>query len=153
MMAKSTASTTSSRQLRRSAAVKLIGSTMPRSRLLDSSSTLVQAIEELRFDQGHRGGSPVPRASGKMQPWALRFCVEVEAEPRKVLGQFRTGIELEEGLTAPADARLLKQSAKTALVEVVLHEGRKRQVRRMLNPPRQRAGARAASPPLKRLMI
>ena len=51
--------------------------------------------------------------------------------PRKVLGQFRTGIELEEGLTAPAAARLLKQSAKTALVEVVLHEGRKRQVRRM----------------------
>jgi 23S rRNA pseudouridine2605 synthase len=51
--------------------------------------------------------------------------------PRRVLGQFRTGIELEEGLTAPADAKLLKQSAKTALVEVVLHEGRKRQVRRM----------------------
>jgi 23S rRNA pseudouridine2605 synthase len=51
--------------------------------------------------------------------------------PRKVLGQFRTGIELEDGPTAPAVARLLKQSAKTALVEVVLHEGRKRQVRRM----------------------
>jgi 23S rRNA pseudouridine2605 synthase len=51
--------------------------------------------------------------------------------PRNVLGQFRTGIELEDGPTAPADARLLKQSAKTALVEVVLHEGRKRQVRRM----------------------
>jgi 23S rRNA pseudouridine2605 synthase len=51
--------------------------------------------------------------------------------PRRVLGQFRTGIELEEGLTAPADAKLLKQSANTALVEVVLHEGRKRQVRRM----------------------
>jgi 23S rRNA pseudouridine2605 synthase len=50
---------------------------------------------------------------------------------RRVLGQFRTGIELEEGLTASAEARLLKQSAKTALVEVVLHEGRKRQVRRM----------------------
>jgi 23S rRNA pseudouridine2605 synthase len=51
--------------------------------------------------------------------------------PRKVLGQFRTGVELEDGPTAPADARLLKQSAKTAVVEVVLHEGRKRQVRRM----------------------
>jgi len=51
--------------------------------------------------------------------------------PRRALEQFREGIELEEGLTFPADARLLKQSAKTALVEVVLHEGRKRQVRRM----------------------
>jgi 23S rRNA pseudouridine2605 synthase len=50
---------------------------------------------------------------------------------KRVLAGFRSGIELEDGMTAPADARLLKQSAKTALVEVVLHEGRKRQVRRM----------------------
>jgi 23S rRNA pseudouridine2605 synthase len=50
---------------------------------------------------------------------------------RRALAQLRAGIELEDGVTAPAEARLLKQSAKTALVEVVLHEGRKRQVRRM----------------------
>ena len=50
---------------------------------------------------------------------------------RRALEEFRTGIELEDGLTAPAEARLIKQSAKTALVEVVLHEGRKRQLRRM----------------------
>jgi hypothetical protein len=34
-------------------------------------------------------------------------------------------------LTSPADVRLKKQSAKTALVEITIHEGRKRQVRRM----------------------
>lgn len=50
---------------------------------------------------------------------------------KRALSAFRTGIDLEDGLSAPAEARLLKQSAKTALVEVVLREGRKRQVRRM----------------------
>ena len=34
-------------------------------------------------------------------------------------------------MTAPAEVALKKQSAKTALVEITIHEGRKRQVRRM----------------------
>jgi len=50
---------------------------------------------------------------------------------RRALGTLRQGVELEEGLTAPADVKLKKQSAKTALVEITIHEGRKRQVRRM----------------------
>ena len=50
---------------------------------------------------------------------------------RRALGNLRQGVELEDGLTAPAEARLKKQSAKTALVELTIHEGRKRQVRRM----------------------
>jgi 23S rRNA pseudouridine2605 synthase len=50
---------------------------------------------------------------------------------RKALGALRQGIELEDGLTAPAEVNLRKQSAKTALVEITIHEGRKRQVRRM----------------------
>ena len=51
---------------------------------------------------------------------------------RRALGSLRQGIDLEDGPTAPADVRLVKQSAKTALVELTIHEGRKRQVRRML---------------------
>jgi 23S rRNA pseudouridine2605 synthase len=50
---------------------------------------------------------------------------------KRQLNELRTGIELEDGRTAPAQVRLEKQSNKTALVEVTLHEGRKRQVRRM----------------------
>ena len=50
---------------------------------------------------------------------------------RRALGTLRQGVDLEDGMTAPADVRLKKQSAKTALVEVTIHEGRKRQVRRM----------------------
>ena len=52
---------------------------------------------------------------------------------RKALGALRQGIELEDGLTAPAEVNLRKQSAKTALVEITIHEGRKRQVRRMFD--------------------
>jgi 23S rRNA pseudouridine2605 synthase len=51
---------------------------------------------------------------------------------RRALGTLRQGVDLEDGTTAPADVRLKKQSAKTALVEITIHEGRKRQVRRML---------------------
>jgi len=50
---------------------------------------------------------------------------------RRALGTLRQGVDLEDGPTSPADVRLRKQSAKTALVEITIHEGRKRQVRRM----------------------
>jgi 23S rRNA pseudouridine2605 synthase len=50
---------------------------------------------------------------------------------RRALGTLRQGVDLEDGMTAPADVKLKKQSAKTALVEITIHEGRKRQVRRM----------------------
>jgi 23S rRNA pseudouridine2605 synthase len=50
---------------------------------------------------------------------------------RRALGALRHGVELEDGPTGPADVSLRKQSAKTALVEITIHEGRKRQVRRM----------------------
>jgi 23S rRNA pseudouridine2605 synthase len=50
---------------------------------------------------------------------------------RKALAILRQGVDLEDGQTAPAEVQLKKQSAKTALVELTIHEGRKRQVRRM----------------------
>src|SRR5450756_1246502 len=52
-------------------------------------------------------------------------------ESRRALGALRQGVDLEDGLTSPAEVNLKKQSAKTALVEITIHEGRKRQVRRM----------------------
>jgi len=50
---------------------------------------------------------------------------------RRALGALRQGVDLEDGLTSPTEVDLRKQSAKTALVEITIHEGRKRQVRRM----------------------
>ncbi len=51
---------------------------------------------------------------------------------KRALAELRAGVELEDGRTAPAEARVEKQSGKTALVELTIHEGRKHQVRRML---------------------
>jgi len=57
------------------------------------------------------------------------YVAEVEGEPADaVLHALAEGVELEDGMTAPAQVRRLAPS----VVELVLHEGRKRQVRRML---------------------
>jgi pseudouridine synthase len=51
------------------------------------------------------------------------------------LTQLERGVELEDGLTAPARTRLITASRETgtSTVEIAIHEGRKRQVRRMFN--------------------
>jgi len=60
---------------------------------------------------------------------AKAYEAEVEGEPGdEALAQLAGGIDLEDGRTAPAVARRLGPSR----VELVLHEGRKRQVKRML---------------------
>jgi pseudouridine synthase len=56
------------------------------------------------------------------------YEAEVEGEPaERPLQRLREGIDLDDGRTAPADARLLGRST----IELVLHEGRNRQVKRM----------------------
>jgi 23S rRNA pseudouridine2605 synthase len=57
------------------------------------------------------------------------YVVEVEGDPGDAaLRRLRDGVELDDGSTAPARARRLG----TGRVELVLHEGRKHQVKRML---------------------
>jgi 23S rRNA pseudouridine2605 synthase len=57
------------------------------------------------------------------------YVAEVEGDPGEdALQRLREGLELDDGPTAPAKARRLG----TACVELVLHEGRKHQVKRML---------------------
>ena len=57
------------------------------------------------------------------------YEAEVEGEPDEdTLARLREGIELEDGLTAPAEAELVAPSR----VELTIHEGRKHQVKRML---------------------
>src|SRR5438445_9220997 len=56
------------------------------------------------------------------------YEAEIEGEPdERDLERLRQGVELDDGLTAPAQARLLGPST----IELTLHEGRKHQVKRM----------------------
>jgi 23S rRNA pseudouridine2605 synthase len=60
------------------------------------------------------------------------YEAEVEGEPgESALEALRTGVELDDGTTAPAGARLLHTGDGSALLELTLHEGRKHQVKRM----------------------
>jgi 23S rRNA pseudouridine2605 synthase len=60
------------------------------------------------------------------------YVAEVDGEiSRGGLATLRKGVELDDGPTAPARCRVLSHSRGRSLVEIVIHEGRKRQVRRM----------------------
>ena len=57
------------------------------------------------------------------------YIAEVRGTPSKqVIAALQTGVELEDGRTAPAKARLLTPG----IVELTIHEGKNRQVKRML---------------------
>jgi len=67
-----------------------------------------------------------------------RYGVEkvYEAEVEGVLGEdalraLRDGVVLDDGTTAPADARLRTRGFRSCALELTLHEGRKHQVKRM----------------------
>lgn len=62
------------------------------------------------------------------------YLAQVKGEVNAgTLDSLETGVELEDGVTAPARARLVSFSRKNSLslVELTIREGRKRQVRRM----------------------
>ena len=61
------------------------------------------------------------------------YWARVQGHPTKAaLQKVAHGLTLEDGPTAPCQVRLRAETDKNALVEVVLREGRNRQVRRML---------------------
>ncbi|NPV59852.1 MAG: rRNA pseudouridine synthase [Actinobacteria bacterium] len=60
------------------------------------------------------------------------YLVTVEGRlGRRGLAQLREGVPLEEGVTAPARVRVLENHGGRCVLEMTIHEGRKRQVRRM----------------------
>jgi 23S rRNA pseudouridine2605 synthase len=81
--------------------------------LLTNDGALAQRLTHPRFE--------VPRT--------YRVRVGGGPVPERALHALRSGVTLEDGLTAPAEARLLGKGGD--LFEITLREGRNRQVRRM----------------------
>jgi 23S rRNA pseudouridine2605 synthase len=60
------------------------------------------------------------------------YVATVRGRPgREALESLATGVRLEDGLTAPAKVRVLETGEKRSRLEITIHEGRNRQVRRM----------------------
>jgi 23S rRNA pseudouridine2605 synthase len=60
------------------------------------------------------------------------YEAEIEGEPGvEALEALRTGVELDDGTTAQAEARVLGAGDGAVVLELTLHEGRKHQVKRM----------------------
>lgn len=62
-----------------------------------------------------------------------RYRAEVEGElTEEDIRHLEGGVMLEDGMAAPARCRVLAEDGSTSSIELSIHEGRKRQVRRML---------------------
>ncbi len=60
------------------------------------------------------------------------YEVRVEGCPdERTLDRLRSGVQLEEGTTAPAEVTMLRDSPKGAWLRIVLHQGWNRQIKRM----------------------
>lgn len=64
------------------------------------------------------------------------YIAKVKGRPLKeALQKLRRGIQLEDGMTAPAKVKIISSNKKTdtSIVQMTIHEGRNRQVRRMFD--------------------
>lgn len=72
------------------------------------------------------------------------YLAEVDGAPvPATIRLLREGIELDDGLTAPARVHVVQERGTTSAIEITIHEGRNRQVRRMCE---------AAGHPVRRLV-
>ena len=60
------------------------------------------------------------------------YDVDVVGSPSpEQLTSLRSGVDLEDGQTAPAEARIIRRGTRVSRIELTVHEGRKHQVKRM----------------------
>jgi 23S rRNA pseudouridine2605 synthase len=55
-----------------------------------------------------------------------------EIVPDEVIDRLRNGVKLDDGITAPAEVKVLSRHYRTTELSMKIHEGRKRQIRRMI---------------------
>jgi 23S rRNA pseudouridine2605 synthase len=59
--------------------------------------------------------------------------VKIKGAPEEEqIKKLRSGVRLEDGMTAPAKLQKVRSGENNTWLEVTIHEGRKRQIRRML---------------------
>lgn len=62
------------------------------------------------------------------------YRVKVDGQPDETdILKLEKGIKLEDGITAPAKVKIVKRLKANSWVDITIHEGRKRQVRRMFD--------------------
>jgi pseudouridine synthase len=62
------------------------------------------------------------------------YIAVVDGHPGQIaMKHLKDGVRLDDGVTSPAEVRILERRDATALVEIIIGEGRKRQVRRMFS--------------------
>lgn len=83
--------------------------------LLTNDGELAHALTHPSFE--------VPRVYLALVPGPVR---------RPVLDQLRAGVELEDGIARPVSVSIAEEARGRVLIEIVMAEGRKREVRRML---------------------
>ncbi|SPF46333.1 Uncharacterized RNA pseudouridine synthase aq_1464 [Syntrophobacter sp. SbD1] len=60
------------------------------------------------------------------------YDVKIKGHPdKKALQQLRTGIRMEEGVTAPAEVEVIRELPNAAWLRITLHQGWNRQIKRM----------------------
>jgi 23S rRNA pseudouridine2605 synthase len=61
------------------------------------------------------------------------YLVKVKGLPEeKEIDKLRCGVRLDDGITAPAKVKRIRSAESNSWLEITIHEGRKRQIRRML---------------------
>ena len=59
------------------------------------------------------------------------YCVVQGSPDQKAINQLRRGVEINGFITSPAEVTPIEQQEKHSIFRVIIHEGKKRQVRRM----------------------
>lgn len=77
-------------------------------------------------DLAHRITHPSYETEKEYEAWVVGSPDEASLE------RLRKGIRLDDGMTSPAEVERLERAGGRSRVKVTIHEGRKRQVRRML---------------------
>lgn len=105
---------------------------------------LVQGVEERIFPVGRldydttglllltNDGDFAYRNTHPGQETTKTYIAEILGNPSKrVLDTLRNGVILDGKPTSPADVEVVEEGTKTAVLKIIIHEGRNRQVKRM----------------------